>query len=251
MEGGVSNCRERPFLSALLLIVLFAHPFAVHAQTKTSDEKYRELVEKAIFESGIDGDRSGYITRAKAARDIALLMGSAPYPEGAGIYHDLAGAERYVGYIGALTANGVIQGKGDGVFAPFDYITVQEFAKMLVVALDLDYDPNAVVKGADDWAAGYVQTAVQAGLIPEMDDYTQPVSIDLMIDIAYGVSERVDAGRWIRSAKPIGVRLVKVELKGGFSPDRSARRSLDDPPAPYPGGCCGNGVLRFHRPAGS
>lgn len=70
--------------------------------------------------------------------------------------------------INYLAKKGIINGKGDGLFAPQDNITREEFVKMLVVAFDI-YDEAAQSQFDDaaqnEWYYKYVSSGVKAGLI--------------------------------------------------------------------------------------
>ncbi len=83
-------------------------------------------------------------------------------------FNDLTETEWAREAIEALANEGIINGKGDGIFDPKATITREEFVKILVNAFEiknteakvtfLDVDPDA-------WYASYIQTAVSNGLV--------------------------------------------------------------------------------------
>ncbi len=77
--------------------------------------------------------------------------------------------------ITALADKGILDGKGNGSFAPMDNVTREEAIKILVIALGLKTEPvnteslfNDVAPS--DWSAKYIMTARQAGLAEGMDN---------------------------------------------------------------------------------
>ena len=70
--------------------------------------------------------------------------------------------------ITALSEKGVISGRGDNVFAPDDNVTRAEFAKMLVIALDIA-DNGKEISFNDvshtDWFASYALIAAANGIV--------------------------------------------------------------------------------------
>lgn len=72
--------------------------------------------------------------------------------------------------IETVTRAGLMTGYPDGTFRPDNNVTRAEFAKMLVVALDLPLDATTIADLADAidipaWAQGYIGAAVKIGLI--------------------------------------------------------------------------------------
>ncbi len=70
--------------------------------------------------------------------------------------------------INALYLDGIINGKADGVFAPHDMVTREEFVKMLTLAFKInlvdDEFPFSDVT-TDDWCYPYVKSAYLAGIV--------------------------------------------------------------------------------------
>ena len=210
--------------TALLLIAAIANPAAVLAADSTAEEKYQSLVEKGIFDGFSDGQArlDSSTTRAQAAKIVALILGLEENAAGASVYTDLAEAKWAEGFIGAATAAGILEGRGNGIFDPTADVTVQELAKIMVEALGIEVDEDATVEGADEWAGKYVAAALAAGLIPEQSDYTVPASRQLLVEASYFAYESVSNEKGIKSAKQTGVRTVSIDLQGSFDPDATS-----------------------------
>ena len=91
-----------------------------------------------------------------------------PAEKAAGRFNDLADVEWAVPAISLLTTAGCINGKSEGVFAPHDDITREEFVKMAVLAFGFE-DSTAVADFSDvetgSWYAPYVAAAAKAGIV--------------------------------------------------------------------------------------
>ncbi|HZG87373.1 S-layer homology domain-containing protein [Paenibacillus sp.] len=197
---------------------------AFAATPQTAEEKYQALVEAGIFEGFPDGQAhlDQNMTRAQAAKIVALLLGLDQDASAASVYKDLKDAEWAAGYIGAATKAGILEGRGNGVFDPSANVTIQELAKIIVEALDLDVDASATVAGTDPWAAPYVAAAIEAGLIAEQDDYTAPASREILVESsysAYAVIGEEDEVVAAATATPVGAK--KIEVKFGAAIDES------------------------------
>ncbi len=74
----------------------------------------------------------------------------------------------------ALKEAGIISGKAEGLFAPNDNVTREEFVKMLVLALGLeistDNAPDFSDVNGDEWFAPYVYTAYNNGIVKGVGD---------------------------------------------------------------------------------
>lgn len=90
-------------------------------------------------------------------------------PAGNVLFNDLDAAPWASTAIQQLNQKGIIEGMGDGRFAPLSPLTRAQFAKMMVLALgqspDVTFQPvfNDVTKS--DWHWPYVQAAARLGLI--------------------------------------------------------------------------------------
>ncbi|HIT85146.1 MAG TPA: S-layer homology domain-containing protein [Candidatus Ornithomonoglobus intestinigallinarum] len=90
-------------------------------------------------------------------------------------FDDIEGVESWAGdAIRALYSEGVIAGKGDKKFAPYDNVTRGEFAKMIVGAFNLSEMPDEY-RGFTDvpsghWCFSYVEVAANAGVVNGYED---------------------------------------------------------------------------------
>ncbi len=174
-------------LSLLLAIMGASGAFAAPQTEKTTEEKFQELIEKGIFDGFKKNSLDGNMTRAQTAIIIAKLLELEEDPPAA-VYHDLEGADWAVGYIGAITKAGIMQGHGNGIFDPGGEVTQEQMAVIAVKILGLKAKPGAEVPGVSDWARGYVAAALQAGLIPASNDYTMPAKTGALVETSYAAS---------------------------------------------------------------
>jgi hypothetical protein len=210
-------------LPALLLLisVWFGLPTA-EASEMTAQEKFDELMEAGIFEAS-DYRPDENMERAEVARIMALLFKLGVNPEAASIYQDLEGAEWAAGFIGAATNAGILEGYGNGIYDPNGNITIEQLAKIFVLALDLEIPEESTVEGASDWAAGYIAAALNAGLIAPKNDYTVPATRNEFIEASYNVYEiEKNKAIGIRSAEPVGTSRVHIGFTDTVDPSAAA-----------------------------
>ena len=84
--------------------------------------------------------------------------------------------------VNVLRNNGIIAGRGDGMFHPNELVYANEYVKMVVTALgytDIENYPG-------DWARNYIEKAVDLGLIlnGEIKSYEEPINRGMMAKIA-------------------------------------------------------------------
>ncbi|MUT65036.1 Ig domain-containing protein [Paenibacillus sp. NEAU-GSW1] len=194
-RGGEKKVMKKSlsFLVAIALVFsMFTSAAFAADTTKTTEQKYNELVTAGVFNGFPDGQAhlDQTMTRAEAAKIIAILAG---YKAGvtspdAGFTDVVAGnwAKPYIDYAANL---GIIQGVGNGIFDFNAQVTIQELAKLAVEALKalkVNVPAGEAVTGTvSDWAKDYVAAAVKAGLIPAQADYTVPASRELLVVASY------------------------------------------------------------------
>lgn len=86
----------------------------------------------------------------------------------AGTFTDIANVDWAKESIEALAAKGVINGKGDGKFAPDDSVTREEFVKIIIGAFDLLNDDAKADFGdvdASRWSYAFIATANELGIV--------------------------------------------------------------------------------------
>lgn len=97
-------------------------------------------------------------------------------------FDDLAGVAWARDAIESLADKGIIAGKGERIFAPNDYITREEFIKIVVCAFGLE-DDGAEASFADldknAWSYRYVAAGVKAGLIKGIDETRFGVGMEI------------------------------------------------------------------------
>lgn len=82
-------------------------------------------------------------------------------------YKDLAGYDWAKQHIAALSAEGIINGKGNGEFDPAGKVLREEAVKMIVEAFDITASGDAAFDdvSSTDWFRGFVLTAKNAGIV--------------------------------------------------------------------------------------
>lgn len=191
----LSRSRFIPLLFLLFVGLLLVPNVGNAAVPQTAQEKYDALVEAGIFDGFPDGQAhlDKNMTRAQAAKIVALVLGLEQDASAASVYKDLKDAEWAAGYIGAATEAGILHGRGNGIFDPSSDVTIEQLAKIMVEALNIEVDSSATVEGASHWAQAYVAAAVKAGLIPAQTDYTQPASREILVAASYTAQEMIVA----------------------------------------------------------
>ncbi|KAB2336760.1 hypothetical protein F7731_10425 [Cytobacillus depressus] len=121
------------------------------------------LANAKIIDGRPDGsfDLGGKINRAEASKMIANILKLDTKKAPAADFSDVDQTKWYAEFINALSAKGLINGKGQGKFDPTGTLTRGEFAKMVVEAYDLKLKadgPAANFKDVDanKWYAKYV-----------------------------------------------------------------------------------------------
>ncbi|WP_434749172.1 Ig-like domain-containing protein [Paenibacillus amylolyticus] len=156
-------------------------------------QQFDALKAKGIFEgfpngtAGLDQE----MTRGQFAKVITKLLGLKEVT-GQLSYNDknYTAKNWAVPYIEAVTAAGIMEGK-DKVKKIFDFngkVTIAEMATILTRALDLEV-PAETNNNAPAWAKGYVQAAINAGLIDAKANFTANASRQLLVGAAYSVDQ--------------------------------------------------------------
>ena len=89
------------------------------------------------------------------------------------VFSDIYGVDWATEAILALTDKGIVNGIGGGKYAPNNFVTREQFAKMLVLVCGL-YQENAVCSFSDvpdgAWHQSYVASAAANGIVFGMDE---------------------------------------------------------------------------------
>ena len=125
------------------------------------------------------------MTRSEAAAIFARLLeaknGKAATYKAGSSFTDIPDDAWYSGYVKYLSGFGIINGRGDGIFAPEEAITRAEFTAFAVRFFEAYGDGNSEIKdqyaGFDDvspgyWAAEYIKDAAIRGWINGYGDGT-------------------------------------------------------------------------------
>ncbi|NBI30577.1 Ig-like domain-containing protein [Chengkuizengella marina] len=182
-------------LSLLVAIAMVFSMFAsvVSAEEMTTEDKFYDLKEKGIFDGYLDGlpHLEDNMTREQAAKIIALVFGLDIDESAESTFSDVASDRWSTKYIEASVEVGIIEGMGDGTFAPKANVTIEEFAKMLAVGyadltnVELDEEATVDNENVSEWAQHYIAAALDLGLIAEYEDYTIDADRTFLVDSAY------------------------------------------------------------------
>ncbi len=164
-------------MSALLLKVdAYAYPARVYSKLQNADkasygEVYSALNSAYNSESnpGTGGTTSNPGTGGSSSSGGggAYILKNDIVEKPTEIFNDIANVSWAKTGIEALYDKGVISGRAEGIFAPTENVTREEFTKMLVLVSD-SFDENASVDFDDvkgSWAYAYIASAVKDGLV--------------------------------------------------------------------------------------
>lgn len=131
------------------------------------------------------------MTRAEFAKVITKLLGLKEIT-GVYSYNDKNyNAKNWAApYIEAVTAAGIMEGKNveKKIFDFNGKVTVEEMAKVLTIALELEV-PAETNNSATTWAKGYVQAAINAGLLDSKLNFQSNASRELLVGAAYAIDQ--------------------------------------------------------------
>ncbi|EGG33921.1 S-layer homology domain-containing protein [Paenibacillus sp. HGF5] len=193
IQGG-----EKKVMKKILSVALStAMAFSMFASVAFGDDalntqqKFDVLKEKGIFTGYPDGTAGldKEMTRAEFAKVLVGIMGLEPIEGKASFKDKNYKADKWPApYVEAVYAAGLMEGKNTTKMI-FDFngkITVQEMAKVLVTAQKLEI-PTETNNNASDWAKGYVQAAINAGLVDAKANPKANASRSQLVDVAYSI----------------------------------------------------------------
>lgn len=199
----ISRGGEKKFMKKILSVALstamafsmFASVAFGQAGLTDVNAQYSYLKDKGIFSGFPDGqahlDRQ--MTRAEFAKVITKTLG---LKEINGVYSfkdKNYGAKHWAApFVEAVSAAGIMEGKNTTkkIFDLSGPVTVQEMATVLVRALDLEV-PTETNNSATAWAKGYVQAAINAGLVDAKANFQSNASRSLLVGAAYAVDQEL------------------------------------------------------------
>ncbi|RAR39804.1 S-layer homology domain-containing protein [Paenibacillus sp. MDMC362] len=229
IQGG-----EKKVMKKILSVALStAMAFSMFASVAFGDDalntqqKFDVLKEKGIFTGYPDGTAGldKEMTRAEFAKVLVGIMGLEPIQGKASFKDKNYKADKWPApYVEAVYAAGLMEGKNTTKMI-FDFngkITVQEMAKVLVTAQKLEI-PTETNNNASDWAKGYVQAAINAGLVDAKANPKANASRSQLVEVAYTIylsqqKPKVVSYDVTESGKVVTFKLannesVKVELE--------------------------------------
>ena len=159
----MKNLKKVLALVVALTMVFTTVAFASYPDVDANAD-YAGAVELLSALEILKGDDNGNfnpdntITRAEFAAVVCRALGweaSANGAKGATMFTDVAADHWASGYINLASQQGIVNGKGNGIFDPEGNVTFTEAVKMLVVAIG--FEPMAAQKGG--WPTGYLTVA--------------------------------------------------------------------------------------------
>lgn len=220
-------------LSTAMAFSMFAS-VAFSAEKLTPQQQFDALKSAGIV-TGYPDQTAGLektITRAELATiivkaiDLEPVLGVATYKD-----PNYTAGHWAAKYIEAATQAGILTGK-DAVkqlFGPNDNLTVQELAVVLVKALKLEV-PAETNNTATEWAKGYVQAAINEGLIDSGINYQANATRSQAVVAAYAIWEAnqiptVASYEVSEAGKVVEFKLsnddvVKVTLEEALAPNK-------------------------------
>ncbi|WP_431027634.1 S-layer homology domain-containing protein [Lysinibacillus sp. LZ02] len=146
---------------------------AVFKDVKASSDYYEyvsELFERGFVNGYSDGsfNPTGLLTRAQAAKILALNLGLDVNKPFNITFKDVPKGDWAYPYIAALKEEGILDGYQDGTFKPNAPITRNQIAKIIVNGYKLQPASTITLPFTDvlkaDWAAPYIQTLFDLGI---------------------------------------------------------------------------------------
>ncbi|MBR2565053.1 MAG: S-layer homology domain-containing protein [Paenibacillus sp.] len=194
-QGGEKKVMKK-ILSVALSTAMAFSMFASVAFGDTAvspQQQFDALKAKGVFNGYPDGTAglNKEMTRAEFAKVITKLLGLKEIT-GVFSYTDKNyNAKNWAApYIEAVTAAGIMEGKNveKKIFDFNGKVTVAEMATILTRALELEI-PAETNNSAPAWAKGYVQAAINAGLVDANTNFSANASRELLVGAAYAIDQ--------------------------------------------------------------
>jgi len=174
----MSTFKKLLALTLALAMVLSVSAFAgysadTYADADKIDADCEDAVELMYALSIMTGDGKNFnpeatVTRAEMAKMIYVILNygeddKAVTYKGAKMFSDVEAGSWYEGYVNYCAATKLVQGRGDGTFAPMAPVTTPEAAKMLLTAIG--YSAEARGYTGANWAINVLSDATIIGLL--------------------------------------------------------------------------------------
>ncbi|WP_410512624.1 S-layer homology domain-containing protein [Paenibacillus sp. BR2-3] len=191
VQGGEKKVMKKILSVALSTAMAFSMFASVaFGETATTPEaQFNALAAKGILTGYPDGQArlEKDLTRAEFAKIIAKLLDLKEVKTTLSFKDKNYNANHWArGYIEAVNAAGLMTGKTATTFDPSGKVSVQEVATVLVRALKLEV-PATADNTASAWAKGYVQAAINKGLVAAGTNFQGNATRALVVGAAYQV----------------------------------------------------------------
>ena len=181
--------RKRLMLIIMSFVMVFSAAVMPVSAAVTLDDIIFELQTLGIMEGNEDGDfqLEKPVTRAEFAAIASRMMNMGSLAESYGgrqVFDDVPADHWANGYIVMLSNMGIINGMGDGTFAPDEYLSYENISKMLVCCLG--YSVQA--EGMGGYPTGYTALASQLGLLDGVStsyQFTREATANMVYNALY------------------------------------------------------------------
>lgn len=161
---------------------------------------------------GTDGsyNPTANVTREQAAKIICYTLIGATSADAlktsTSSFSDVAADRWSAGAIQYSVVKGIVNGMGDGTFAPEGNVTATQFAKMLLTALG--YGKNGEYTGAN-WEINVISDAQRLGILSLNVDVTAPATRDQIAQYAFNAYTKVGI---VAYSKDLGDYVAKTTV---------------------------------------
>jgi hypothetical protein len=227
------NKNLKKVISAVAALAMSASSFVALAADfpdVDSSASYKQAIDELTALNVINGYEDGtfqpdkLVTRAEFAKMIITALGSSELAQAEAAsgrdtqFTDVTGSHWAAGYVTAASSNAIVNGMGDGTFAPDSNITYAQAMKMLVCAAG--YEQWSVDKGG--WPDGYMYYGNQLKIGNGVKDVTDSTEITRaqvaqMIDNVLTAPVCVDTKEYTYDA--YGNKYPKLVAKDGYGED--------------------------------
>lgn len=236
VQGGEQKVMKKILTVALSTAMAFSMfaSVAFGDSAVTPQQKFDALAAKGVFNGYPDKQAhlERDMTRAEFAKVLTKLLGLKELPDATPSYKDKGYDKKNWAfpYIEAVTAAGIMEGQDTtkGIFNYNGKVTVQEMAAVLTRALKLEV-PEKVDNSASDWAKGYVQAAINKGLLSKDTNFQANATREQLVEAAYAIDQlknlTVASYKVAENGKDIEFTLntgevVKVTLEKALEPNK-------------------------------
>lgn len=235
IQGGEKKVMKKILsvaLSTAMAFSMFASvAFGADAEKLTPEQQFNVLKEAGIVDGFPDGlahlDQT--VTRAQLAKIIVKSL-ALEEVTGVATYKDKNYTAKHwaAPFIEAATKAGILEGvstnPANPLFNPTGNVTVQELAKVLVVANKLEV-PTEANNTASEWAKGYVAAAIKAGYIAEGINYQANATRAQTVVAAHAIYEFNNFK--VTKAEAIDANNVKLTLSTGEVVEVKLEKALE------------------------